>query len=162
MRQAKVWIVAALGLVSMLFAAPVRAQPVDLAVELSEWRLTPTQIRVPPGEQVHIRLFNNGSIQHNFMIEDYANYDPLIPSGGQANVFFTAGTAGSFPMYCAVPGHRAMGMEGVFIINQTQTNPITPTPADLTTIIVVSVASVAAAAAVVVLLRLRRKPEGKA
>jgi uncharacterized cupredoxin-like copper-binding protein len=155
----RAWAVAALGVLPVLLAPYAQAQPVDLAIELFEWGLTPQQIRVAPGEEIHIRLHNNGTVAHNFVIEDHVNYDPLIASGGQANVFFIAGAAGTFPMFCAVPGHRQLGIEGTFVVNQTQTDPQT-LPVDMTPVVVVALVSVAAATAVVILLRFRRRSDG--
>lgn len=153
-------IAAALGLTFALIAPSAQAQSVELAVELSEWTLGPGQISVPLGEQVHIRLFNNGSVGHGFTIEGLGvNYDSPISAGGQQNVYFTADTAGSFPMFCPIPGHRGQGMEGVFIVNRTQPGTDTTPPVDLTPVLVVIVASVVAALALVLLLRLRRRSE---
>jgi len=87
--------VAALAMLPLFLAAPARAQPVSLTVELAEYSLSPNGIEVALGEQVQILVINNGSLGHTFVIESYANYDTNITPGAQTNVFFTADAAGT-------------------------------------------------------------------
>ena len=145
-----------LGMLGVIFAAPARAQPVALVVELTEYNLSPDRIEVVLGEEVHIRLFNNGSQGHNFILEGYANYDPVINPGRQANVSFVADTAGTYAMYCDVAGHRQLGMEGTFVIARVRPPLTTPT----VEVAGVLVAAGVAATAVVVFLRSRRDTDG--
>jgi len=139
-------------MLSVMLAAPARAQPVSLTVELTEYSLSPNGIEVALGEEIQIRVINNGSIGHTFVIETYANYDTNITPGGQTNVFFTADAAGTYAMYCVLQGHRTLGMEGTFTIRRAVTTPPTP----VLEVAGLLAATAVAAVAIVVLLRSRR------
>ena len=146
----------ALGTLAVIFAAPARAQSVDLVVELTEYNLSPGRIDVVLGEEVRIRLINNGSQGHSFILEGYANYDSIITPGRQTNVSFVADTAGTYPMYCNQAGHRQLGMEGTFVIARVRPPVTTP----IVEVAGVLVATGVAATAVVVFLRSRRDTDG--
>ena len=139
-------------MMSVMLAAPAQAQPVSLTVELTEYSLSPNSFEVAFGEEVQIRVINNGSLGHTFVIENYANYDTNITPGGQTNVFFTAEAAGTYAMYCVLPGHRNLGMEGTFTIHRVVTTP----PTLVLEVVGILVASAVAAVAIVVVLRFRR------
>jgi len=144
--------VAALAMLPLFLAAPARAQPVSLTVELAEYSLSPNGIEVALGEQVQILVINNGSLGHTFVIESYANYDTNITPGAQTNVFFTADAAGTYAMYCVLPGHRNLGMEGTLTIRRVVATPPTP----VLEVVGILAATAVAAVAIVVLLRSRR------
>jgi uncharacterized cupredoxin-like copper-binding protein len=144
------------GLLSTSFVTPARAQPVALVVELTEYALSPDRLEVVLGEEVRIRLINNGTVGHNFILQDYANYDPVIAPGRSANVSFIADRVGTYSMSCGIPGHRALGMEGTFVIARA---PPTPLSVPILEVGAVLVAAGVAATAVVVLLRSRRDLE---
>ncbi|MHB8606004.1 MAG: plastocyanin/azurin family copper-binding protein [Thermoplasmatota archaeon] len=62
---------------------------------------------------------------HNFTLEGYpdAAHPTLIAPGHTATVTFTASKAGSFAMYCDVPGHRAGGMAALLVVKAAATTP---------------------------------------
>lgn len=159
------WIVACAILASALIAQPADAQPIPTPVGLSEWTLTPREITAVLGSEVRIWLFNNGNQSHNFFIERYANYDPLISHGRQANVSFVADALGTFAMYCAVADHRQLGMEGTFVVSRTPPDQPGDPPGDPSvqpdyTAAAVALIAISAFAAVVLVIVLRRRRPG--
>ena len=68
-----------------------------------------------------INLDFTSDLQHNFTITlagvFYAT--PLLRAGETGWVEFWINQTGSFPYFCAVPGHRAAGMEGRFVVTDT-------------------------------------------
>ena len=146
----------ALAMWLVMIAPATQAQPIVLTVSLTEYRLSPAQVEVELGEEIRIHLTNNGSEGHNFVLENYANYDPIIAPGRHANVSFIADAVGTYLMYCTVSGHRALGMEGTFTISRVRTNPL-PTPF----VEVVGLIGIAAIAAVAVVVLLRRRSQSE-
>ena len=54
---------------------------------------------------------------HDIAIPAFGIQTPLLTAGGQnAEVMFEAGQPGEFAYYCAVSGHRQIGMEGRLIV----------------------------------------------
>jgi len=114
---------------------PTPAAPIDgaITVQAFEWGYEPETLVLQRGEQVRIVLDNDGTILHNFKIDDLeadliesVSTGPL--SGGEDQVFVGAdqgqqGTltfvplqAGEFSFYCTLEQHRQLGMEGTLIV----------------------------------------------
>jgi plastocyanin len=84
---------------------------------------TPTGTTVPsatepppnvPGE-VTVALTNHDLFWHTFTV-DRLGVSLKVPVGGRRQVTFTA-RPGTYTFYCAIPGHRAAGMEGTIVID---------------------------------------------
>ncbi len=101
---------------------------VQVNVELFEWAIEPAQLEFNPGDDVSLRLVNTGAVPHNFKLD--APYDLLSETIGPGEVTwlnFTvlAGTE-SVAYWCDIPGHRALGMEGVLLTAGGAPPPPTP------------------------------------
>lgn len=73
----------------------------------------PDQFTVPAGQEVTVELTSEEGVNHDFIIED-ANGDVDVAhadSGETDTGTFTIDDAGTYTVYCAVPGHREAGME---------------------------------------------------
>ena len=66
---------------------------------------------VTPGE-VTVELVNEGSVQHNVVIEELDDTLVVEAPGGATETGTVNLPAGTYTYYCSVPGHRAAGMEG--------------------------------------------------
>ncbi len=75
---------------------------------------------VSPGDVVTVNLTNSGG-KHDWVIDEISGASTKIINGGQTDsITFTVpqNTAGkTFKFYCSVGNHRALGMEGVFIVS---------------------------------------------
>ena len=78
----------------------------------SEFRFDPREATAAPGE-ITFLVKNQGAIEHNFVLENSARKTvaeiPIIEPG-QALEIQAAVQAGTYTMYCSLPGHRDAGM----------------------------------------------------
>ena len=102
--------------------------PVDgvLTVRAFEWGFEPAAIALRQGEEVRIVLVNDGKILHNLTVDDLAadvteasDADRLFveaEEGEEGTLVFVPQASGSFTFYCAISGHRRLGMEGTLTV----------------------------------------------
>ena len=99
-----------------------------LSVELNDFSITPTQLSVPAGTEIQIKVANKGTVEHNFYImrygvdvgdmfdeEDIANahWDVDFQPDDIMNLTFTApDQPGVYQIVCGMPGHLQAGMVG--------------------------------------------------
>lgn len=69
-----------------------------------------------PGDLVKIHLTSSEAVLHNLYIDEFnvKSADVSTPEG--LTIEFVAGEEGTFSYYCAIPGHRQLGMEGKLIV----------------------------------------------
>ncbi len=82
----------------------------------TEWSFNPNAITVRKGEEVTISFKHVGKIAHNFGIGEFGVRTATILLGKTDEITFTPTKTGTFPFWCAVPGHRDAGMEGKLIV----------------------------------------------
>ena len=95
--------------------AMMAAQEKTFTVTGQNFSFSPSTITVNKGDKVKI-IFQNSDGFHDFVLDGYNVSTPKIQSGQSATVEFTADKTGTFPYYCSVANHRAMGMEGSLIV----------------------------------------------
>ncbi len=99
-----------------------------LTVELNDFSITPTQLSVPAGSEIQIKVANKGTVEHNFYImqygvdvgdmfdeEDIANayWDVDVQPDVSVDLSFTApDQPGTYQIVCGMPGHLQAGMVG--------------------------------------------------
>jgi nitrite reductase (NO-forming) len=72
------------------------------------------------GQVVQLTLINGEGAQHDIVFPDQDAKSPRVTGkGASTTVAFRAGKPGDFVYYCSVPGHRAAGMEGQFVVTPT-------------------------------------------
>lgn len=73
-------------------------------------------LKANPGDLVKIHLKSSDGVLHNFYVDEFnvKSADVSTPEG--ITIEFIAGEEGTFIYYCAVPGHRQLGMEGKLIV----------------------------------------------
>jgi uncharacterized cupredoxin-like copper-binding protein len=96
---------------------------------------TPDQLEVKKGEQIKFVLKNVGSVDHEFLIDTFANNakhkkemethshmdhsEPnaaRLKSNARAEILWRFTKAGTFEFACLIPGHYETGMKGTFIV----------------------------------------------
>ena len=91
--------------------------PGTVSVSESEFKLTPSTVRVPSSGPVTIQVTNSGGIQHALVVEG--------PRGGVKTPTLSPGHGaslgadlkpGTYTMFCPIDGHRAKGMEGKLVV----------------------------------------------
>src|SRR3990170_2596870 len=81
-------------------------------------------LEVKQGDRVTITVRNGQSIEHDFFIDGYGKHiTGLTASGRQGSVTCVASEVGTFAYYCTIPGHRASGMAGTFVVGEAGSAP---------------------------------------
>lgn len=88
----------------------------EIAVSTTNFKFTPSEIRVRPGDTVRVTLTNNGNIPHDFRVDEFNAATEVIQGGQTDTVEFVASEAGMFEYYCSVGNHRQIGMVGKLIV----------------------------------------------
>jgi uncharacterized cupredoxin-like copper-binding protein len=76
-------------------------------VSLSEFKIAPASVGV--GGSLHV--LNEGSVAHNLTIEDTDLKTADLQGGADAELALGDLPAGTYTMFCSIPGHREAGME---------------------------------------------------
>lgn len=85
--------------------------------EAAPWSIGPSETRVPAHSRVGILVRNEGTIVHNLLIGNPYNLETRLMAPGESQwLIFTTGDPGNVPLWCEVPGHRILGMEGSLVV----------------------------------------------
>ncbi len=89
---------------------PEAVQPVKWSIDMLEYAFTPSVISVEAGVTDTITLKNEGSVPHNFSVDELGISIDVAPGASKS----TAITAplGTYSYYCNIPGHKEAGMMG--------------------------------------------------
>jgi nitrite reductase (NO-forming) len=79
------------------------------------------------GQVVQVTLINGEGAEHDIVFPDQSSHSPRVTGkGASTTVAFRADKIGDFIYFCSLPGHRAAGMEGKFVVTpQPQTQAFT-------------------------------------
>lgn len=116
----------------------------EIEVVASDFRFTPTELRVSANQQYELRLRNDSQLLHDWTIDaipatdvdsgSSAGHDmgsmssmPMMGGGSEqlhvaaagkktATLWFMPTQPGEYVYYCTVPGHRSAGMEGRLVV----------------------------------------------
>ena len=104
-----------------VYEAPTEEAPAEdsgvneVTVKASNYKFESNTINVKKGETLKITLFSEEG-SHNMFIEGYNQKTDTISSSDIEIMEFVADQSGSFEYWCKVPGHKALGMKGVLIV----------------------------------------------
>ena len=87
----------------------------EFTVTGSNDKFEPSTLTVKKGDKVKIAFKNSGGF-HDLVIDEFNVKTPVIKSGDQASIEFTADKTGTFQYYCSVGNHRQMGMVGTLTV----------------------------------------------
>src|SRR5438874_13805444 len=90
-------------------AVQAYALPSSVAVSETEFKITAATTSLKAG-QVTFEVKNTGKIPHDLAIKQTGDKTKLIQPGGRAKLTVTL-KAGTYELYCTVPGHEAAGMK---------------------------------------------------
>ena len=84
----------------------------EITVTAKEFSYNPPAISVTAGEKVRILFKNEGTMPHDFRIEELDIGTKVISPGQTDTLEFTAPSVGTYTFFCSVGSHRQLGMEG--------------------------------------------------
>ncbi len=84
-------------------------------MEASEFRFSPSTLRVAEGEIVRFSVKNTGEIPHEFELKALG-VEVIIPQGKSVALTVRPLKAGVYNLVCDLPGHLKAGMEGELIV----------------------------------------------
>ena len=92
----------------------------DLEVEVTSGRFTPSELHVPTGATVHLTLINHdpGGQPHDLQTTGQHEDSHLTawPGERQVSTFTAADRPGRYPFFCTLRGHSAAGETGVIVV----------------------------------------------
>jgi len=84
-------------------------------IETSEFAFTPNTLTGAAGQDLAVRLVNKGVVEHDLTI-DALNVKIAVAIGGTADGVIPAPAAGTYDLYCSLPGHKEAGMVGTLTV----------------------------------------------
>ena len=113
-------IIALVGIVGLSVAGSstggAGAQATEVAVTLSELKITPATLTAPAGK-VTLAVTNSGSATHNLEIAALGKKTPDIPPGGTATLDLGDVKEGTYEAVCLIPGHASAGMKASLVVS---------------------------------------------
>jgi uncharacterized cupredoxin-like copper-binding protein len=85
-----------------------------------QMRFEPNTLTVRANAPVTLTVDDSGTVlEHDFTIDDIGGQKVSIKAqpNGKASGQFTPTAAGTYPFYCAEPGHREAGMVGTLTVS---------------------------------------------
>ena len=74
------------------------------------------RINAQPGDLVRVVFTNNDAAFHDWSVEGIPDAHVSARPGQTASATFRVYSAGTYEVWCTVPGHREAGMVGTFIV----------------------------------------------
>ncbi len=112
--------------------ANASAGATKLNVNMTEFMFEPTDYTIPAGQEITIKLTNDGAIMHEFVIlkkgteitvpfneddEDKVYWEHELEAGQSATVTFMAPTEpGEYQIICGISGHMEAGMVSNLVV----------------------------------------------
>jgi len=124
MRISRLTLLSVTFVATLALAACGDGEPFDAStlsgtpVSMDEMRFDPKTLTVKAGSDVEIALVNDGSVKHNFRIDDADADEDLSANDGKSFTFTAPDSPGEYRIYCDIPGHASAGMEGTLIVEQ--------------------------------------------
>lgn len=87
-----------------------------LEVSGKEFAFDPATLTAPAGTKFGVKFTNKGVMEHDFTIEGHESEKVVGPIGGAVAVGTFTLAAGTYEIYCLVPGHKESGMTGTLTV----------------------------------------------
>ncbi len=86
-------------------------------VEMKEYEFIPPAVEgTSSGGKVSFEVKNAGTLEHDFTVEGYEDEKIAVNKPGDTLTGSVSLEAGDYVIFCSVPGHRELGMEGTLTV----------------------------------------------
>ncbi len=89
--------------------------PATASVDLTEFDIPTTSVAV--GGSLHVT--NTGATAHNLVVDEIGVATDELGSGASQHLALTGVAAGTYTMFCSIPGHREAGMQAKLTVAGT-------------------------------------------
>ena len=87
-------------------------------VDALEFKYEPVdEWTIPSGGSTTFELVNKGVVEHDFTIDEL-DFQILANVGETVTGTLTDPAAGTYKVYCTIPGHEAAGMVGTLVVTE--------------------------------------------
>ncbi len=93
------------------------AAPVDISIEASEFKYVDDAWTIPAAGDTTFELVNVGVVEHDFTIDEL-DFQILANVGETVTGTLSNPAAGTYKVYCTIPGHEAAGMVGELVVTE--------------------------------------------
>jgi nitrite reductase (NO-forming) len=90
------------------------------------------ELILPANTEVTFNFTNEGTITHNFTVDELGIFSGDMAAGESKSVTVTTGDPGEWEFYCSIPGHRESGMSGRLVVTDDPSLLPQPAGADAT------------------------------
>lgn len=91
------------------------ATTTKVEVTANEFQFDPSELTLPANQAAEIELTNGGAVEHDITI-DAIEFNLLAPIGETVTGNIGPLDAGSYEIYCSIPGHKESGMIGTLAV----------------------------------------------
>lgn len=88
----------------------------EIEIVAKEYSFLQSEITVKKGEKIKLTLVNEGTMEHDFVVERMNITTEPVSPGSSVSTEFTMFDSGTYTFYCGIKNHRARGMEGKLIV----------------------------------------------
>ena len=109
-------VVAACGGAAASQPAPPASQPLEtgIAVGATEFAFDPAAIEVSAGVAATVTLANTGTVEHDITVDTLGV--KIFAKPGETVSGTVTAEAGTYEIYCSIPGHKQAGMVGTLTV----------------------------------------------
>ena len=108
-------VVVTAGLLAACASSTPSATPTKVEVTANEFQFDPSELTLPANQAAEIELTNGGVVEHDMTI-DAIEFNLLAPIGETVTGNIGPLDAGSYEIYCSIPGHKESGMIGTLAV----------------------------------------------
>ena len=91
------------------------SRPPDILVKAKEFRFEPAELTSDAGRPLLVAVENIGSIPHDLTVKD-GDFKVTVAKGVTRRKTLTVAKAGTYKLYCSLPGHESAGMRGTLSV----------------------------------------------
>jgi plastocyanin len=109
MKKSLIWL--SLAIMFVISGCAKAANSEETTIVLKEYSINPEKTALKNSETpIEIQIKNEGTDDHNFVIEELGIDSGILAPGEKVNVSFDLKESGEFKAVCTLPGHTEAGM----------------------------------------------------